>query len=89
MSEFSFGWHDVVGITGVSMILLAYLGIQLERINGQSLIYSLINMAGAILIMISLYYTFNLASFIIECFWLAISILGIVRWLRRRNRESG
>lgn len=88
MTEFTFGWHDVVGITGVAMILLAYLGIQIERIDGQSLAYSVINMVGAILIMISLYFTFNLASFIIECFWLAISILGIVRWLRRRRRTA-
>ncbi len=87
MSEFNFGWHDAIGIAGVSLILLAYLGIQLERVNGQSLAYSLINMTGAILILVSLYFTFNLASFIIECFWLAISILGIARWFRRRHRQ--
>lgn len=85
MPEFNFGWHDVIGIIGVGMILLAYLGIQIERIDGQSLMYSMVNLIGAVLILISLYFTFNLASFIIECFWLLISLLGIARWIRRRN----
>lgn len=85
MTEFSFSWHDVVGMSGVGMILLAYLGIQLERIDARSLWYSLGNLIGAGLILISLCFTFNLASFVIESFWLAISILGIIRWHRRRS----
>jgi len=72
MMSFDMTWYDVIGIVGVSMIVLAYLGIQLERINGQSLSYSLINLIGAIFILISLYHTFNLASFVIECFWLNV-----------------
>ncbi len=84
MTEFNFAWHDLAGMAGVSMIVLAYLGIQLERISSQSLGYSLINLIGAALILLSLFFTFNLASFIIESFWLAISVLGIVRWLTRR-----
>lgn len=39
--------------------------------------YSVLNALGALLILISLVYNFNAPSFVIECFWLAISLTGI------------
>ncbi len=84
MTDISFAWHDVAGMTGVTLIVLAYLGIQLERLSSKSLAYSLMNLIGAALILLSLYFTFNLPSVIIESFWLLISIIGIVRWWQRR-----
>ena len=80
----SFGWHDVVGLAGVIMLLGTYFALQIDRINSQSLAYSLLNGISAVLILISLLYTFNWASFIIEIFWISISLIGIVRWMMRR-----
>lgn len=76
---------DIIGIIGVCLILLAYSLLQLERIDPKSLRYSMLNGIGAVLILISLIYDFNLASFIIECAWLIISVFGIVKaFLSRR-----
>lgn len=76
-------WHDFVGNIGVICILAMYLMVQLEKIDAQSLAYSIINGLGAALILISLAFDFNLSSFVIEIVWLVISIVGIVRYFLR------
>lgn len=84
-----YGWPDFVGNVGVFMVLLSYFLLQLEKIDPRSLGYSMLNALGAVLICVSLYYNFNLSSFIIEIFWLAISTYGIFRALRRRTITDG
>ncbi|MCG8433003.1 MAG: hypothetical protein MJA83_03100 [Gammaproteobacteria bacterium] len=61
---------------------------QLDRLSQQHLAYSALNGIGAVLILYSLYFDFNLASVIIEFAWLAISILGIYRSIRRAPTDS-
>jgi hypothetical protein len=36
------------------------------------------NTIGAILILISLYYDWNLASFVMEVIWLSLSLYGVI-----------
>jgi hypothetical protein len=71
----TFAWYDILGTLGVGIIVLTYVLLQLERVRSDQLSYSLLNAIGALLILISLYYTFNLPSFIVEFFWLLISLL--------------
>lgn len=78
----SYSWPDFVGNVGVFMVLLSYFLLQLDRIDPKSLGYSVLNAIGAVLICFSLYFNFNLSSFIIEIFWLGISLFGIYRVLR-------
>lgn len=70
---------DVIGAMGAALLVFAYLLLQLGRLDSRSLAYSLLNAVGAALIVVSLYYDFNLAAFIIELFWVLISLLGIYR----------
>ncbi|HLA09647.1 MAG TPA: hypothetical protein VJ023_03455 [Pyrinomonadaceae bacterium] len=70
---------DVIGAMGAALLVIAYLLLQLGRLDSRSLAYSLLNAVGAALIVVSLYYNFNLAAFIIELFWVLISLLGIYR----------
>ena len=79
-----FAWHDAIGILGVTIILIVYYLLQVERMKSDELVYSVTNLLGALLIVVSLMYTFNLASFVIEIFWIAISLIGIVRYFRKR-----
>ena len=80
-----FGWHDIVGTAGVLLIVSAFLLIQLKKLMSDHLSYSVLNGVGAALVLISLTVDFNLAAAIIEVFWLAISVLGIGLWTRRRQ----
>ncbi len=80
----TYEWHDFVGNLGVLLVLGAYLALQLERTDARSVLYSGANALGAILILVTLSYDFNLSSFIIEIAWLSISLIGIGAHVRRR-----
>lgn len=79
----SFAFPDFVGLVGVGMILFTYGALTLERMDPKGWAYSAGNGLGAALILISLFYSFNLASFVIEICWLAISLFGL--WKARRR----
>ena len=78
-------WHDLVGNIGVVLILVTYTLLQLRRMDSHGLAYSALNALGAALILVSLVFDFNASAMIIEIFWCAISLLGIVRWRRQRG----
>ena len=77
----TFAWYDILGTIGVGVIVVTYFLLQVRRVKSDQLLYSLFNGAGAALILISLYYDFNLPSVVVEAFWLVISVFGIVRYL--------
>jgi multisubunit Na+/H+ antiporter MnhB subunit len=79
-------WFDAVGSIGVGIIILTYIALQLEKIRSETLLYSLLNAVGASLIIVSLFYSFNFSAFIVEFFWLLISLFGIGRYfLKKQN----
>ena len=85
MNDWSFAWHDAVGFLGVVCLIGAYAGLQAGRLSADRPLYSALNALAALLITVSLIYSFNAASFVIEVFWFAISIYGLVRSLRRKR----
>ena len=72
-------WHDLVGNLGVFFILATYLLLQLDRLSSRTAAFSLANALGAGLILVSLSVEFNLSAFVIEAFWLVISLAGLAR----------
>jgi chromate transport protein ChrA len=81
-------WYDFVGNVGVALILITYLALQLDKINAKGLSYSLLNGLGALLILISLHYAFNMSAVIIEAAWFLISIFGVILYFRARRNQS-
>jgi len=81
-------WFDVSGMIGVALIIVTYAAVQARKMEATHISYSLTNLIGAVMILISLLYNFNLASFIIEIFWILISLWGIVEWLKSRNQPA-
>ena len=79
-------WHDFFGNLGVLLIIGSYFWMQIGRISGQSPLYSLVNAIGAALVLVSLYYEFNLSAALIESFWLLISLLGLFLGTRKGQR---
>ena len=73
----TYTWYDFLGNVGVILILLSYLLLQMSKMKSQSMCYSLMNAIGALLILVSLYYDFNLSAFVMEVFWLLISLYGL------------
>ncbi len=85
----SYQWYDLVGNIGVFLILITYLLLQLNKIDNQTIKYSFLNAIGASAILFSLYFKFNLSAFIIELFWLLISLIGVVKFfLRKKTSKS-
>jgi len=85
----NFHLFDLVGFIGVLLIVIAYLLLQLDKLPSSSPSYSLLNAAGALLIIISLIFNFNLSAFIVEVFWFFISLFGLTRALISRRNSSG
>lgn len=79
----SYGLTDFLGNVGVALIVIAYLLLQLNRLSSNALSYSLLNAVGAALIIVSLWSNFNFSAFIMEAFWVLISLIGIYRYLRQ------
>lgn len=75
-------YHDLIGSAGVAFIVGMYLLLQSGRIQASNPHYSLWNAVGAALILVSLYFEFNFSALLIEAFWLAISLYGLVRAFR-------
>lgn len=79
---------DVIGMTGTFLVVGAFFMLQLERLKASGIGYNLMNLSGAILLLISLCYNFNLASFVIELFWIAASLIGIYKYFKARNAQQ-
>src|SRR5512132_4572083 len=81
---------DLAGFSGVLLIVVAYLLLQLDKLPSSSPKYSLLNAGGALLIIVSLIFAFNLSAFIVVAFWFLISLLGLWRSLisRKTSRRS-
>jgi len=83
-----YGLFDLLGNVGVVIMIVAYLLLQLNRLDSNSLAYSLLNAFGAGLVILSLSVNFNLSAFIMEAFWILISLIGIYQYLRTRALKS-
>jgi hypothetical protein len=79
---------DVVGAIGAATLMVTFLLLQLGKLDSNRLLYSVLNAAGACLITFSLIFDFNFSAFVIEVFWILISLVGVFRILRRRTRNT-
>ncbi len=79
---------DLVGMFGVLFYIGSYAALQLGRLDGNSLAYSLLNGCAASLVLISLTRNFNLASAVIQILWITISLVGIWRCMAGKANLS-
>lgn len=76
---------DLIGIFGVALIVIAYILLQIEKMDAKDLSFSTLNSIGALMILISLLYDWNLASFLMEFIWLMISLYGVLKYFKIRK----
>lgn len=72
---------DFIGCLGTLIILIVYALLQMGRLESSSLTYSLLNVVGAILILSSLLFSWNLAAVLMEISWVIISLYGTIKAL--------
>jgi hypothetical protein len=83
----NYGPLDFVGNVGVIVLMITYLMLQLNKLRSDALAYSVLNAAGASLIVVSLLYDFNLSALLMEVFWVLISFVGIFRYFRVKGSQ--
>lgn len=76
---------DFIGYIGVALLIVTYALLQTDRIDPKGFWYSFNNMIVAVLVTVSLLYTMNKASMVIEVFWFIISVYGLIQYLKRKE----
>ncbi|MBS0474686.1 MAG: hypothetical protein JSR28_06005 [Proteobacteria bacterium] len=81
----TFDWATLIGLLGSALFVggFAYANAaqQIDKV-----VFNLINLVGAVLLIISLSVHFNLAAFTLEICWGLIALYGLVRALIERHR---
>jgi hypothetical protein len=70
---------DSAGLAGVVIILAAYAGAQMRRLDPVKAPSLAMNLIGALLILLSLIHAFNLAAFLMEAAWALGAALALIR----------
>ena len=79
---------DALGVGGVLMILIAYAGATSGRLDARRAPALLLNLGGALLILVSLYFDFNLSAALMEGAWALVAVYGLAQLVLGRNRAS-
>ncbi len=70
---------DLLGLIGSITIAVTYFANLQGLVKTEGWLYSLLNFVGASLILLSLYWAWNLPAAVMEGFWALISAYGLVR----------
>ncbi|WP_296716160.1 permease [Erythrobacter sp.] len=80
-------WASIVGLCGTACIIGAYAYLTLAKQTNPFLLHGT-NLTGAALLTVSLLVHTNWASLVLEGFWAAIAIFGLVRAWRASASEG-
>jgi len=75
---------NVAGFAGMACIIFAY-AYQTRQERPNPFVQHGVNLAGALLLTLSLLVNMNPASFVLEFFWSAIAIWGLAKAFRNRG----
>ena len=78
---------DIIGLLGSALFIAAFAYANLSKAFDK-VWFNFANLVGAILLLISLSVTFNLAAFVLEAAWGAIAAVGLVMAIRAKMREQ-
>jgi hypothetical protein len=79
---------SVLGLVGSGLVVVAYFANQNACLPASDWRYGMLNLVGAVLILASLAVEWNLAAVVVELFWAAISLHGLLRQLPRRRSSA-
>jgi hypothetical protein len=70
--------YTIAGLVGTTIILVAYFANQQRWLRSEDWRFPAANLLGSMLILASLFVEWNTPSVVIELFWIAISLYGLV-----------
>lgn len=70
---------DLIGCLGAILVLVTYAFLQVGKLKSNGFLYSFLNFMGAFMILVSLFYFWNLAAFVMEVAWMMISAYGMIK----------
>lgn len=73
------GLSDAVGLVGVLLFLTAYAGASLGKLDPTKVPALTMNAVGAVLVLYSLAYDFNLSAVVMESAWGLVALVGLLR----------
>jgi len=76
---------NLLGVIGSVTIAITYFANLQGMVKTEGWLYSLLNFAGASLILLSLYWAWNLPAAVMEGFWALISAYGLIRSFRKSS----
>ncbi len=77
---------DTIGVVGFALYVMNYTLLTFQRITSGSSLYFVINLCASSCVLIGLSHSFNLASALLQTFWIVMSITAIFVRVRRRRR---
>ncbi|MEM7508064.1 MAG: cyclic nucleotide-binding protein [Pseudomonadota bacterium] len=79
--------YDGVGLFGVALYVIAYMGVQTGQIDGNRIGYTCLNGAAAACILFSMMGAFNLASALVNGLFMLFSMVGALRIASQDRRR--
>ena len=79
---------DVLGWLGAAGLLVAYGLISAKKLQGNSWVYQLMNLAGSALLIVNSFYYGAFPSVIVNLFWIGIAVFTLL-YSGRRGGRSG
>ncbi len=80
----SITFPDAIGLVGALLVCAAYFMVSRRTVDPESAGYQLMNLAGAALLLVSLWFRPNPGAILIEVIWAGIALMALVRVLRGR-----
>ncbi len=71
---------DWLGVFGSLVISGAYLAVSYGKVDAERPVFHLMNLSGALMILLSLYFRPNAGAIMIEVLWSAIAIFSLARF---------
>lgn len=79
---------EACGLSGALLYSVGYLLSAYDKLPSQSPIYYVTKLTAAALVLISLMQDFNLASAVIQVFFITVSLIGIIRHFNPQRRRA-
>ncbi|WP_438955357.1 CBU_0592 family membrane protein [Cognatiyoonia sp.] len=80
--------YEAIGVAAFALYVMNYLLLTIEEVSSEQASYFVLNWLAATFVSIGLMQSFNLASALIQIFWIGISSWGIYVRFSRQGRSA-